>query len=173
MSVDKEEKKRERAFKKETRRLKAEIRRIKSLAKHYENESYVTDRIVRVVQNAVESLPPIEVPKFRAPKEATHDEVAVIFLSDCHIGKKTRSYNPRVFAKRLRKLEKAMLSIVTGLRGIRSIKKLVVVLGGDKRKLEKAMLSIVTGLRGIRSIKKLVVVLGGDKLNCLLTPLIR
>jgi len=128
---EKDVKKLKREWAKERKSLKASVRRVNRLLRSQEKEIEVADRIVDVVRDSVLSLPPIEIPSFPAPKMSETEEVAVIFISDSHIGKRTRTYNPKVFAKRLRKLERSILSIVSALRSIRPIKKLVVMFGGD------------------------------------------
>ena len=127
---EKDVKKLKRVWAKERKSLKAEIRRIRRLQKAQEKEVLVADRICAIVRDSVGEIPPIAVPTLPVI-EHLHDEVALLVLSDCHIGKKTKSYNPRVFAKRLRSLEASMLSIVSSLRSIRPIRKLVLVFNGD------------------------------------------
>jgi len=101
------------------------------LIKGYEQELDLSDKIIATVQSAVEQFPPIEPPGLLTFDTAHHEEVVVLLMSDVHVGKKTITYNPRVFVKRLRKLEQSMMSIVTAQRSIRPIKKLVVVMNGD------------------------------------------
>lgn len=118
---------------KQERWMKAELRRLKRLVKHYEKEGDATARIVRAVQTSVEAMPEVVVPTTIELAGSEHDETVMLMLSDLHIGKKTATYNPRAFVKRLRKLEAAMMSIVTALRSGRPLKKLVILMNGDKQ----------------------------------------
>jgi len=113
------------------RKLKAERSNARKLVRQYEKELDLTTQIVDVVHNAVEAAPSVVVPKIKIYGESAHDEVAVLLLSDVHIGKRTLSYNPKVFVKRLGILRDAMMSIVTAQRSIRPIRKLVILWGGD------------------------------------------
>lgn len=119
-------------------KLEKSLRRYKALAaknlrlvKMYEKESDIADKVVTVIRENLESLPPIEMPSLYVPSEPSSEEIALLLMSDVHIGKKTVSYNPKVFSERLKKLQKAMMSIITAQRSIRPIKKLVIVMNGD------------------------------------------
>ncbi len=111
--------------------LEAEVRRLTRLLTDEERKGEVVDRIVDAIKDSISASPEVTVPVLPELKEAKYDETAVLLLSDVHIGKKTPTYDPKVFAKRLRKLEQALLSVVTALRSQRPIKKLVVVMMGD------------------------------------------
>lgn len=113
------------------RTSKRDARTSLSLVREYEKELDVVNAIVETVEASLLKLPPIQPPRVINAKESKNEEVVGLLLSDTHIGKKTVSYNPKVFVKRLRVLESAMLSIVTAHRSIRPIKKLVVVMNGD------------------------------------------
>jgi hypothetical protein len=122
----------------EIQRLEKSVRKFKALAsknlklvKLYEREGDVTDKIVGVVRDSMETLPAIELPTLATPTNPHHEETALLLLSDVHIGKKTISYNPKVFAERLETLGKSMISIVSAQRSIRPIRKLVIVMNGD------------------------------------------
>ncbi len=119
------------ASSKEVRRLKADNRRIRRILRSTEEEAQVANRLIGVVRDSVLALEPIEVPAFDVSEGAEGEEVAVLMLSDIHIGKKTASYNPNVFAKRLAQLEERMASIVAAHRSIRPIRKLVLMFNGD------------------------------------------
>ncbi len=113
------------------RTSKREARTSLSLVREYEKELDVVNALVETVETSLLKLPPIQPPRVISAKESKNEEVVGLLLSDTHIGKKTVSYNPKVFVKRLRVLESAMMSIVTAHRSIRPIKKLVVVMNGD------------------------------------------
>lgn len=122
----------------EVQRLEKSLRKYKALAsknltlvKLYEKEGDTTDKIVKVVRDSMETLPIIELPTLYVPTVSHSDETALLLLSDVHIGKKTTSYNPKVFTERLKRLQESMMSIIGAQRSIRSIKKLVVVMNGD------------------------------------------
>ena len=116
---------------KKVRRLEAESRKLKRIIKEAEKEGDLTSKIVSVVKDSVESIPPIKLPKPQVYKDAQNEEIATLLLSDVHIGKQTKSYNHRVFAKRLDILRDSMFRIVQAHRSIRPIKKLVIVMNGD------------------------------------------
>jgi len=118
-------------LKRNLRRVRAQLRISKGLVRQLETEDDVVDKLIQVAKTSLEALPPIKPPKLLQYPKSTNEEVVVLLMSDLHIGKKTRTYNPKVFVKRLRKLEKNMMSIVTAQRSIRPIKKLVVVMNGD------------------------------------------
>ena len=114
------------------RTSKREVRTSLSLVKEYEKELDVVTALVETVEGSLLKLPPIKAPTVVGVEDAKNrEEVVGLLLSDAHIGKKTRSYNPRVFVKRLRTLEDSMLGIVNAHRSIRPIKKLVIVMNGD------------------------------------------
>ena len=118
-------------LKKEIRRLKADLRKTKRLLRLAEEEGYAFQRLLHVVRDSLVSLPPLEVPKFIVQEGAGSEEVALLMLSDVHVGKKTKTFNHNVFIKRLRKLEQSMISVITAHRAIRPIKELVIVFNGD------------------------------------------
>jgi hypothetical protein len=113
------------------RASKREARSSWSLVREYEKELDVVNALVETVETSLLKLPPIKPPKIVSVADSKNEEVVGLLLSDTHIGKKTASYNPRVFIKRLRCLEGAMMSVVNAHRSIRPIKKLVVVMNGD------------------------------------------
>lgn len=122
----------------EISRLEKSVRRYKALAsknsrlvKLYEKETDIADKVIGVVRESLETLPTIEMPTLYVPSEHHHEETALLLMSDVHIGKKTISYNPKVFAERLKKLQSAMMSIITAQRSIRPVKKLIIVMNGD------------------------------------------
>ena len=117
--------------KKEIRRLKAEARRLKRLLTVVEEDTFVADRIIRVIRDSIEALPPIQQPAIFVPDPSKHDETAILVLSDIHIGKKTPTYRPSVFVKRMACLKENMMSIVGAQRSARPIRKLVLVFNGD------------------------------------------
>jgi len=116
----------------ENRRLRSQNSQRRTLIKGYEKELDLATKIVSTVERAIDQFPVIDPPEvITYGSEANNEEVVVLLLSDVHVGKKTKTYNPTVFAKRLRKLEKNMMSIVTAQRFIRPIRKIVVVMNGD------------------------------------------
>lgn len=130
--MDEEERKRKmEELEKGIRKRKAEIRRLKRLVRYHRKESDLATRVVDMVRTSVEAAPTVEVPKLPTFAKSVRDETALLFLSDLHIGKKTATYNPKKFAKRLRKLESSMMSIITPIRHERPIKKVVIAFGGD------------------------------------------
>ncbi|HQO13583.1 MAG TPA: hypothetical protein PK741_10910 [Petrotogaceae bacterium] len=114
-----------------TKKMEAEIRRLSSLVKFYEKEELFSDRIADIVRDAVESLPSIKPPEPHVPDTDKKEESVLLYISDVHIGKKTKSYNPRVFVKRLNTLKENVFDIVDIHRSVRSINKLYIAFGGD------------------------------------------
>jgi len=122
----------------EVHKLEKSLRRYKALAsknlrlvKLYEKEVDIVDKIVRVVRESIEIFPTIDLPIMYAPTEHHYEETALLLLSDIHIGKKTISYNPKVFVERLKRLQQSMMSIIAAQRSIRPVRKLIVVMNGD------------------------------------------
>ena len=96
------------------------------------NKKDITDRIVEIAEKAFGSSPAVKKPVIFKIKKGKHqEEIALLKFSDSHVGKKTVTYNPRVFIERLENLKKAIMKIITPLRTIREIKKLVIVFEGD------------------------------------------
>lgn len=120
-------------LKQELKRQRADIRRLKRMLRLYEKQDYLVDRVVGVVRDAIQSVPEIEVPKFDFDGDYENDETVVLHISDVHVGKKTKSYNPRVFEKRLSKLFENMMRVVTIQREVRPLANLVIVFNGDKQ----------------------------------------
>lgn len=116
----------------EYRRVQAEARRWKRRAKIYEKGLDATDRIVDIVKDSVQGLPPIDPPTLSRREGEGQEEVAVLHLSDVHIGKKTPSYDPDEFGVRLGRLGTSLISIVEAHRQVRPVKRLIIVFGGDK-----------------------------------------
>lgn len=115
----------------EVRRQKALLRTANQLVRTSEADQDLVRQLVAVAKNSAASAPEIEKPRIYKYPTSKNEEVVILLMSDVHIGKKTRSYNPTVFVKRLRKLEHNMMSIVTAQRSIRPIRKLVIVMNGD------------------------------------------
>jgi hypothetical protein len=116
---------------KEFRRMKAENRKLIKVTRAYEKEILVQDKIVEVVRDSILSIPEIKIPDRKIFGIAGNEEVATLLMSDIHIGKKTATYNPKVFVQRLGKLRNSMMSIIQAQRSIRPVKKLVIVMNGD------------------------------------------
>ena len=117
---------------KEARRMKAEIRRLKRLLRHEQKQVDLADRIVHVVKDSIETVPPIVVPTLPDVRAGVkYDETAVLLLTDLHIGKRTKTYGVNRFRKRLGTLREAMMNIINAQRSVRPIKKLVIAWGGD------------------------------------------
>lgn len=116
---------------KEFKRLKAENRKLQKVTRAYEREILVQDKIVEVVRDSVLSISEVKIPELVIHGTSDNEEVAILLMSDLHIGKKTATYNPRIFVKRLEKLQNSMMSIIQAQRSIRPIKKLVIVMNGD------------------------------------------
>lgn len=116
---------------KEVKRIKAENRKLRKITRAYDKEILIQEKIVEVVKDSILSIPEIKIPELIVHGISENEEVAVLLMSDVHIGKKTATYNPKVFVKRLGRLRLSMMSIVQAQRSIRPIKKLVIVMNGD------------------------------------------
>jgi len=118
-------------YKKDIRQMKADVRRWRRIARQRERDLDFVDRVTAVVRDSLETISVVEPPKISAPSEGVKDEVPVLLLSDCHVGKKTDSYDHEVFKERLTQLMVSLQSIVEIHRNVRPLKKIVVVLNGD------------------------------------------
>jgi len=116
---------------KEVRRLHAENRKLKKVNRAYEKEMFVQDKILEIVKDSILSIPEVVIPKLAEYPFSINEEIAVLLLSDLHIGKKTATYNPKIFVQRLGKLRTSMMSIIIAQRSIRPVKKLVIIMNGD------------------------------------------
>jgi hypothetical protein len=115
----------------EVRRLRAEASRWKRIAEQLEQDLEFIDRVTAIVQDSLDALPPVEPPKIVTPDEYVQDEVALLNLSDVHVGKKTATYNHHVFEVRMEKLMQGIASVISIQRHVRPIKKIVVTFNGD------------------------------------------
>ena len=115
----------------EAKKQRAEVKRLSSLVKYYEKEELFSDRIANIVRNAVESLPKLEVPEPHIPDNDHKEESVLLVISDVHIGKKTKSYNPKVFVKRLNALKEKVFDITDIHRSVRKVSKLYIAFCGD------------------------------------------
>jgi len=113
------------------RKLKAEIKQLKRLIQTTQKEADLATRIVEMVRTSVEAAPLVEIPILPELPKTMKDETALLFLSDVHIGKKTATYNPAKFAKRMNDLQERMASVLAQVRYNRPIRKLVIAFGGD------------------------------------------
>jgi len=113
------------------KKLKAEVKRLSSLVRYYEKENDFAERIAEVVKNAVETLPVIEPPKPHKIDTDKKEESILLQISDVHVGKKTRSYNPKVFVKRLNTLKQGLFDIADIHRSVRDVRKLYIAFTGD------------------------------------------
>lgn len=90
------------------------------------------EKIIKIAEASFKKSPIVKKSRIlKISKKKHKDEVALLLFSDSHIGKKTATYNPQVFSDRMEKLKKATMSIISALRSIRNIKKLIIVFNGD------------------------------------------
>lgn len=109
----------------------AEIKRLSTLVRFYEKDNEFADRIADIVKTAVETLPKIEIPIMHVPDTDKKEESILLQISDVHIGKKTKSYNPKVFVKRLNALKEGLFDIADIHRSVRKVSKLYIAFTGD------------------------------------------
>lgn len=114
---------------KQKERMRQEIakRELEQLLKDKSKLEIVIDSI----KEAIVPFAPEKIDLRLEKHKSTDEEVAVLMLSDLHIGKKTKSYNSEVFAERLRKLQSHIAKVINILRQIYPIKKLVIFGLGD------------------------------------------
>ena len=112
-------------------RQQLKTKRLESRIKSQIKKLDLTNRIVSVVAEAIGDIDEISIPAKYESKDKHSEEIAVLLMSDVHIGKKTKSYNSEALKKRMEILKKSMMSVITGLRTIRPIDKLVMVFNGD------------------------------------------
>lgn len=90
-----------------------------------------TELIIDAVKEAIIPIEykPSEIilPKYKG----TEEEQACLVISDVHVGKVTKTYNPKVFKERLEYLTKSMCRITDILRNGYKIDVLNIMLGGD------------------------------------------
>ena len=113
------------------KKMKAEIKRLRTIVNYYEKEHSFDDRIAEIVRNAVESNPVIPEPELHRVDTDKQEESILLQISDVHVGKKTKSYNHRVFAKRLEKLKQTLFDIADIHRSVRNVDKLYIAFCGD------------------------------------------
>lgn len=87
-----------------------------------------------IIDSIKEAIIPFELHDnimYKAVGNKKEEEEAVLVLSDIHVGKVTKSYNPKVFKERLKKVNTGMLRIIELLRNGYKIDTLNIILGGD------------------------------------------
>ena len=90
-----------------------------------------TELIIDSVKEAIVPIPYINNITYKPVGDKKEEEEAVLVLSDVHVGKVTKSYNPKIFKERLDKVKNGMLRIVELLRNGYSLNTLNIILGGD------------------------------------------
>ena len=118
-------------YKDEIRNLKAEARRWRRIAHQRENDLNFVDRVTAIVRDSLEAISIVDPPKIIVPDGSKKDEVPILLISDTHVGKKTASYDHKVFAKRMTQLMKGVSSVIGIHRNVRPLRKIIVVLNGD------------------------------------------
>ena len=113
------------------RRTRADNRRLRTIISQYEKNDDITDRVVTIVRNSMESLSPVAPPEKHHPDIDKKEESMLLLLSDVHIGKKTKSYNAKKFIQRLNTLKEGLFDIVDMHRKIRKVDKLYIAFDGD------------------------------------------
>jgi hypothetical protein len=116
---------------KDAKKLDSEVKRLSALVRFYEKDNDFADRIVEVVKNAVETLPQIEPPAPHVFSNGKKEEAVLLQISDVHVGKKTKSYNPKIFVKRLETLKNGLFDITDIHKAVRPIRKLYIAFCGD------------------------------------------
>lgn len=100
------------------------------LRKKEEKEDTGWELLDGIISSIYDAPSGISVP---SPKRSTKktEEVAVLHLSDIHLGKKTKTYNIAVAEERMLKLSKAVSEIVACRKKWAKIDKVILLLGGD------------------------------------------
>lgn len=90
-----------------------------------------TELIIDSVKEAIVPIKFYDNIAYKPIGNTKEEEEAVLVLSDVHVGKVTKSYNPEIFKERLKKVNTGMLRIVELLRNGYKINTLNIILGGD------------------------------------------
>src|SRR3989304_565843 len=91
----------------------------------------INELIIDSVKEAIIPIPYMNNITYKPVGDKKEEEEAVLVLSDVHVGKVTKSYNPKIFKERLDKVKNGMLRIVELLRNGYSLNTLNIILGGD------------------------------------------
>ena len=103
----------------------------KRLVQQEIKEKSRTELIIDSVKEAIVPIKFYDNITYKFIGKAKEEEEAVLVLSDVHVGKVTKSYNPEVFKERLKKVNTGMLRIIELLRNGYKIDTLNIILGGD------------------------------------------
>lgn len=112
--------------------VRALKREVADLRKQNREQETLKSLFKIAVQDALEDLPRIEIPRKptkRAKKQ--HEEIAVLHISDTQIGKVTPTYNSEVAGVRLLELAERTIEIANTRRTAAKIDEIHVYLGGD------------------------------------------
>lgn len=103
----------------------------KKLIQQQMKEQSRTELIIDSVKEAIIPFELHDNIMYKSIGNKKEEEEAVLVLSDIHVGKITKSYNPEIFKERLKKVNTGMLRIIELLRNGYKIETLNIVLGGD------------------------------------------
>jgi len=105
---------------------------VKDLKRKVEGLASGNELITEAVVQAYEDPPDLYIPKAKKDtRKRRNEEIAVLHLSDLHIGKLTSSYDTAVAEERLMLLAKKVKNIVEVRRSSSKIDELRIYLGGD------------------------------------------
>lgn len=105
---------------------------VKDLKRKVEGLASGNELITEAVVQAYEDPPDLYIPKAKKDtRKRKNEEIAVLHLSDLHIGKLTSSYDTAVAEERLMLLAKKVKNIVEVRRSSSKINELRIYLGGD------------------------------------------
>ena len=90
-----------------------------------------TELIIDSVKEAIIPIKFYDNITYKSVGNKKEEEEAVLVLSDVHVGKVTKSYNPEIFKERLKKVNTGMLRIIELLRNGYKVDTLNIILGGD------------------------------------------
>ena len=109
--------------------LQAENSRLRrEIGQYRSGEKILRASLADLLQTPVDMSYPSPPPKSRHKKE---EEIAVLHLSDLHVGKVTSSYGTAVAAERVEELVKSVMRITEVRQAVAKIEELRVYLGGD------------------------------------------
>ena len=116
--------------------IQEEKKRIQTEMTKKELEQLLAERskleiVIDSIKEAIVPFEPEPINLQLSKRSKADEEVAVLLLSDLHIGKKTKSYNSDVFVRRLRELTKHLGIVINILRQTYPIRKLIILGLGD------------------------------------------
>jgi len=115
----------------EKERLRLDLTRDKRAVKQLLNRAAVVDSVVDALKEALEPVKLRKPVNVKGYKTSGDEETAVLLLSDAQIGKKTETYNSKVFAERMELVSNKVIQIVNVMRSDHPVNHLSIFWLGD------------------------------------------